>query len=570
MILPHIAFIISYIIYVIFYLKENASLIYLLYLLPIIVYMLLFVVVFVLSRVAKEKFMQVFKKISKILYIFIIISSAPWFIHLNFPDPHNFILRKLEVLLGAVYVIFIFLLAFYFMFKIKNSRIVEKTSTRNMVFYVFSFMLIFYFFISLWFIYANKPTGDETAYLMVAHSMVHDKDIDLKNNFENKDYRAFYDRELQPQGMDIIKNGKIYSYHPLLLSLIIAPFYFIGGMLGVTLIMNIFSAMFVALIFYLCYKTNNDNFSSLLAALLTGFTLPILSFINLVSTEMFVSVLLLVSYILYRYKPEKVVIFSLVMALILWAHIRVFPVYGVIGFLFMIKNLKKPANISLFIVIQVVSLVAFFGLNLYLYGDFMPAASSQTANIDFGVYFLKGLFVYFFDRQLGLFSYAPYFIPFLAGLWLLYKRSRSIALELLFMFIPYYIFICVYPNWGTGNSSPRYLVPILFILSLGMSEVFANFKNKLNIKIMYFLTGLSIAISIIVASVPWFRWDKHEHENWLIFLVSKISHVDFTMFFPSFRIITKYTMPSFCFWIIIFLGLNIYMLTKEKINLHRH
>ena len=107
-------------------------------------------------------------------------------------------------------------------------------------------------------------------------------------------------------------------------------------------------------------------------------------------------------------------------------------------------------------------------------------------------------------------------------------------------------------------------------VKLGMSEVFANFKNKLNIKIMYFLTGLSIAISIIVASVPWFRWDKHEHENWLIFLVSKISHVDFTMFFPSFRIITKYTMPSFCFWIIIFLGLNIYMLTKEKINLHRH
>ncbi|MEI7541968.1 MAG: hypothetical protein WCJ94_01800, partial [bacterium] len=289
--------------------------------------------------------MQSFKNISNMLYVFIIISCAPWFIRLNFPDPHNFILRKLEVLLGAVYVIFIFLLAFYFMFKIKNSRIVEKTSTRNMVFYVFSFMLIFYFFISLWFIYANKPTGDETAYLMVAHSMVHDKDIDLKNNFENKDYRAFYDRELQPQGMDIIKNGKIYSYHPLLLSLIIAPFYFIGGMLGVTLIMNIFSAAFVALIFYLCYKTNNDYFSSLLAALLTGFTLPILSFINLVSTEMFVSVLLLVSYILYRYKPEKVVIFSLVMALIVWAHIRVFPVYGVIGFLFMIKNLKKPANI---------------------------------------------------------------------------------------------------------------------------------------------------------------------------------------------------------------------------------
>lgn len=86
------------------------------------------------------------------------------------------------------------------------------------------YFFCFYFFISLWFNYANQPTGDEPIYLLVSHSIIYDRDIDLKNNFQNKDYKNFYKGELQSRELEI--NGKEYSYHPVFYSFVILPFYF--------------------------------------------------------------------------------------------------------------------------------------------------------------------------------------------------------------------------------------------------------------------------------------------------------------------------------------------------------
>ncbi|PWT88795.1 MAG: hypothetical protein C5B54_10045, partial [Acidobacteria bacterium] len=40
------------------------------------------------------------------------------------------------------------------------------------------------------------PTGDEPHYLITAHSIAVDGDIQLLNNYQEKDYRLFYPGEL--------------------------------------------------------------------------------------------------------------------------------------------------------------------------------------------------------------------------------------------------------------------------------------------------------------------------------------------------------------------------------------
>ena len=100
------------------------------------------------------------------------------------------------------------------MYTLINKNNAEVLSEKTLFKYTAVFFFVFYFAISLWFNYANQPTGDEPSYLIVAHSIVHDRDIDLKNNYENGDYKAFYYRNLSPQATDITRKRQAVSLPP--------------------------------------------------------------------------------------------------------------------------------------------------------------------------------------------------------------------------------------------------------------------------------------------------------------------------------------------------------------------
>ena len=59
------------------------------------------------------------------------------------------------------------------------------------------------------------PTGDEPYYLLIAHSLVHDGDFELSNNFANQDYRAYYPGDLFPRHEAITPKPILVSKHAL-------------------------------------------------------------------------------------------------------------------------------------------------------------------------------------------------------------------------------------------------------------------------------------------------------------------------------------------------------------------
>jgi hypothetical protein len=74
----------------------------------------------------------------------------------------------------------------------------------------------------------SAPSGDEPNYLMVAHSLIEDGDLDLADDFRQRAYAAFHPGVLSPHYRAGWREGSRYSMHGVGLPLLVAPAYAAG------------------------------------------------------------------------------------------------------------------------------------------------------------------------------------------------------------------------------------------------------------------------------------------------------------------------------------------------------
>jgi hypothetical protein len=568
MIVPHIVFILSYAAYVIALVKNGGTAVYPVYLAPPAIYALLAASAAGLKALKGNTFYTRFKNCSWALLVFVFLFFSAVVSKLNFPDPHNFLQRKFEILLGASYALFIIVLAGIFIKEFMQGATGRMKDTKNMGAAIALFFFIFYFSLSLWFNYANQPTGDEPSYMLVAHSIIYDRDLDLKNNFDNRDYGRFYDKELTPQGTDIIRGGRIFSYHPVMLSVLIAPFYFIAGRLGVTILMNAACAALIAYIFLFLFRLTGGIKSSLAAAAITGFTMPVLGFSNNISNEILITLIMLFAYYTVKYENRRPWITSAVLSLSIWMHIRSLPVYAALCLIFVYYNRKDLRQIIAFTAMQAVSVSLFLVFNYVVLGSFLPSyAEGGASNITrFGFANIpSGMLAFFMDRQIGLFAYAPVYIFILSGAVFLFRKHRKEFMEMSLIFIPYFILITSWRDWGGGSSSPRYLIQVIFVLSACLAVFFENIKSRAALLLTRACLALSLLISTAIACVPWFRWDKPHLENPIVTVASKLTHIDLGAIFPSFYLGGNTAILA-VIWAVVILAANYFAAGKIKLK----
>ncbi len=548
MIFPHLVFIAAYAVYALTFIKNSVGFIYPVYLAPFVVYLLVCMASYVLSLAGKSGFLKKFSEASASLYAFAVLLAAPVIVKVNLPNPHNFALRKLEILLGASYVIFISILSVIFL-----RQTLKKTfefGLKRVFMSVAIFFFIFYFFLSLWFNFANPPTGDEPAYLLTAHSIVKDGDLDLKNNFENRDYRYFFDRELKPQTSDVVRNGKIYSYHPAMFSLLISPFYLIAGRLGVTVLMNALSAMFIAMIFYFLYKMFGSMKNAVITAGATGFLMPAIAMSNSISGDVVTGLFLITLYVTAKYHRQRVYLFSFLMAAAVWIHVKAIPVCAGLAVLYLFYSRKDMRNMAVFIFIQALNTAAFMGFNYILFGVVVSTYTlpGQTVADLLSTNIFRGAAAFFFDRQLGLFAYAPVFVFIISGFYYMIRSKGAELLELTLIILPYFGLISMINNLGGGSASPRYLVPVLFYFSMLLSAAVNEIRSKFQRYAFLALLTAGFLMSLAVCMIPWFRWDWPSGENNLLFVLSRYLHFDLTAAFPTFQLPSGHTIALTLIW----------------------
>ena len=124
-------------------------------------------------------------------------------------------------------------------------------------------ILIIYIFVDIR-MYQTKttPTGDEPDFLLIAHSIAYDRDINIKNNEVNKDWRNFFSEDTL-----VVRYGWGNYKYPLFnfgFPLVLSIPYRLGGCLG-TMFFNSFLMvlLFFSIYFITCRMLNLERMNPL-------------------------------------------------------------------------------------------------------------------------------------------------------------------------------------------------------------------------------------------------------------------------------------------------------------------
>ena len=85
--------------------------------------------------------------------------------------------------------------------------------------------------------------GDEPFYLLITESLLRDHDLDLGNQFRDLAHTASGRTDLAPQMGDRVDGARVRSHLEPFLSMLIAPGYAMGGLLGTLLTIALFGAL---------------------------------------------------------------------------------------------------------------------------------------------------------------------------------------------------------------------------------------------------------------------------------------------------------------------------------------
>src|SRR5688572_12983215 len=130
---------------------------------------------------------------------------------------------------------------------------------------------------------ASEYGGDEPHYLLAAHSIAEDGDVDVLDEYAERAYADFYPYELRRHGR--ATEGRLNEPHGVGFPLLIAPAYAVGGAKAVELFLAAIAALAVALAYRLALRVVPDPWA-LGAALAVGLSPPFVAYGSAVYPEL--------------------------------------------------------------------------------------------------------------------------------------------------------------------------------------------------------------------------------------------------------------------------------------------
>ncbi len=339
-------------------------------------------------------------------------------------------------------------------------------------------------------------TGDEPHYLLIAHSLWKDGDLDLANNYINEDYKRYTPEHLEPHRDFGSADGKIYSFHNPGLPVLILPFYILCGRNCCLLFLNILTAVLIYKIFQLSRKATHHFVNSILITLTFIFTGPILVYSSLIYPEVPGALLFIIAFdrLVFRdpRKPGTAVILGLIVSVFPWLHFRLAMMSFIIAVIYLL-TCRSVKFYALFLIIPVLSAVLFCIHQTQLFGHPLHAliyadSSSLTPAA------LKGVFGILLDRAFGFPAVAPHLLLMLLGIPLLFKGKKKMGIIWTAMIVPYFFITSTRPIWWAGWCPPaRYLAPALPLLALPFVRLLDHKyrKRTLFLFIPLFLAGMA-------------------------------------------------------------------------------
>ncbi len=389
-------------------------------------------------------------------------------------------------------------------------------------------------------------TGDEPYYLLTAHSLYQDQDINVANNYAQNDYFHFYPREYFPDlklraYARFGRKGTDYAY-PINqpgISFLILPFYWLSRLFeGRTLIfilkgsLSIWASLLGLQLYLFSRERWKKESVSLTLWFAYSFTAPVLFYAIHLYPEVPIALFSLYIYRKVRSNTplslRHYFFLGVLLSLFFWFGLKYNMIFWpllIISCYFLLKNHKAGWRIAAFLFPPFLSL----GLNYYyiyeLYGSFNPIAIYEgviTANTlqNYKDIILKtpillridSFFDYFLDQRDGLLLYSPlYFFAFL-GLVEIYRRSKRDFFILLFITLPFILNYAFFAHRQGGSPQGRILTCLSWTGFILVGYFFVHNRKKLYSGLFWISYLVSLVIPVLLLQNPSFLYQPTTHE----------------------------------------------------------
>jgi len=396
-----------------------------------------------------------------------------------------------------------------------------------------------------WTATARPPDGDEPYYLLLAHSLAEDGDVDLADEYRDEAWRAFTAQHLEPQPGDPVgPGGEVFSRHEPLLPLLLAPAYAGAGVTGARLLMLALAALaagrLIAAALVLPGVTARGAFR---AWALFAFAPPML----LYSSQIWVEVPAALAVVLIveararlraargRARAADWLRLALPLALLPLLKLRLLLVAAPLALL-VVAGLRRSRRLQIALAAGFLVLVAaLLVVNQLEYGN--PLKMHSVEELALGRVplerILRGGTGLFFDCAFGLLAAAPLWllaVPALAGV---VARLEPLALELA-AFAPYLAAVAARREWYGGWSPPfRYGLVFLPVLALAVAGLVSRRSPAPARALAAALAAATLAVALPVLVVPGWSYNLADGGSHLLDALGQRFPGDLVRLFPS-------------------------------------
>jgi len=354
-------------------------------------------------------------------------------------------------------------------------------------------------------------SGDEPHYLLIDHSLLHDGDFDLANNYQHRDYSTYMPSgaTIQPHVVPGAKPGGQYSFHSPGTSFLLLPFYAFGSLFGKSLLvfflrfgMSLFGAALGLQVFLFAREEwKNERLAFILWAL-TSFTTPVYFYSVHVYPELVIALFAFTVFRFFRFPQSlaanKLLWAGLLLSLFIWFHALKYifllaPLF-LYGLWVLAKSRRPLRDYASFFLFPVVITGLYFFFQKSLYGSYSLSSISWRGSLGAkeSISYLKWLVTgipfryrweslagYFLDQKDGLLFYAPIYFFSLLGIVEMLKRRRRDLFLLLFITAPYVLVSAFLTQRAGYSPQARPIVSVIWAAVIFLGYYLVNNRKKI-------------------------------------------------------------------------------------------
>jgi tetratricopeptide (TPR) repeat protein len=420
-----------------------------------------------------------------------------------------------------------------------------------------------------------EPGGDEPHYLLITYSLLHDHDLAINNNYDQKDYKSFHSGDLDKH-IAIGKDGTRYSIHPIGLPILLLPSFAFKGRQGTVVFMNILAALLALQLYLLSFAITQQKRIALLLWFVASFTTPLLFYSSHIYPEMPLALLLITAYRIIiaknAAKLSTAILLGCGLAGIPWLHSRMalpaclLLLYHLLNIWISSRKTHWTPRRIRFAVIPL-CLLALSGLLLAgyyyrLFGSPLPmaayASAGRTDVFSLSIFLKKGLLGFFLDQEAGLLTFAPYYLFLFPGFVLLMRRQLSQAVWLFILIASIYVPCGGFTDQWHGGWSPaaRYIVDLIPLFWAPFCLCVQHASQRRFFRYIFaFLVIIGFYWSYLFLENPLSSIMREVGRNPVFEYYSSV--VDVTRYFPSFIVLSPSTYVLAGLWLIGIIGFSI-------------